>query len=309
MILHTGLRTDIPAFYSEWFMNRVRQGSVLVRSPYAPHTLTRYRISPDVVDLISFCTKDPSPMLPHLAELQAYAMFWFVTVTPYGPAIEPNVPPKDRVLDSFRRLAEALGPNRIAWRYDPILLTDEYTPQRHLEEFSRMAQTLCGYTDTCVISFVDLYKKVRRNFPECREVPGQTRLSLGGEMVRIAARCAMTLKTCAEGDLLATCGADTRGCMTIETYEKALGEKLAPTKRVTGRGECACCLGADIGAYDTCGHLCRYCYANSDVAAVRRNMAAHDPHSPLLCGAVGPGDTVRDAVQASWRTGQLVLPL
>lgn len=304
MILHTGLRTDIPAFYSRWFLGRVREGSVLVRSPYAPHTLIRYRISPDLVDLISFCTKDPSPMLPHLAALRDYAMFWFVTVTPYGPDIEPNVPPKEKVIEEIKRLGGSLGPRCTAWRYDPILLTDEYPAERHLEEFSRMARALRGSVDTCVISFVDLYQKVRRNFPECREVPVQMRLRLGSEMIRIAAENGMRLKTCAEGELLAPFGADTRGCMTIADFEKALGEKLSPPKMSAGRKECACYLGADIGAYDTCGHLCRYCYANSDAAAVRRNMAAHDPQSPLLCGTVGPQDIIREAAQSTWRTGQ-----
>jgi len=309
MILHTGLRTDIPAFYSRWFMNRVRAGSVLVRSPYAAHSVLRYRISPDVVDLISFCTKNPEPMLPYLEELRDYAMFWFVTITPYGEEIEPNVPQKAKVLQSFRRLSDALGPTCVAWRYDPILLTAEYTEQRHIEEFARMARCLRGYTDTCVISFVDLYKKVQRNFPHCCEVPPDAQLRLGAEMVRIAAENGMTLKTCAEGDLLAQCGADTRGCMTVETYEKAIGETLAPPKKTAGRKECACYLGADIGAYDTCGHLCLYCYANSNAAAVRRNMAVHDPDSPLLCGAVGPEDRISDAQQKSWRTGQIRLSL
>jgi len=307
MILHTGLRTDIPAFYSQWFINRVREGSVLVRSPYAPKTLMRYRIMPDVVDLISFCTKAPAPLLAHLEELKKYAMFWFVTITPYGRDIEPNVPDKQKVLADFRRLSDALGPQCVAWRYDPILLTDEYTLRRHLDEFSGMARSLRGYTDTCVISFVDLYQKVRRNFPQCTEVPEGERLRLGKEMVEMAKENGMRLKTCAEGDLLAQCGADTQGCMTVETYEKAIGEKLRVPKTGSGRKECACYLGADIGAYDTCGHLCRYCYANASETAVRKNMAAHNPASPLLCGTVGPDDVIRDAEQKSWRTGQLRL--
>lgn len=307
MILHTGLRTDIPAFYSEWFLNRVREGFVLVRNPYNPRAVTRYRIAPDVVDLISFCTKDPRPMLAHLDEIREYAQFWFVTITPYGRDIEPNVPDRERVMDDLIALSERLGRHCAAWRYDPILLSAEYTEQRHIEEFAHMARRLSGYVDTCVISFVDLYKKVQRNFPECREVPEEARLRLGEEFVRIARECGMTVKTCAEGDLLAQCGADTRGCMTIETYEKALGERLHIPKKSVGRKECACYLGADIGAYDTCGHLCRYCYANSDAAAVRRNLAAHDPAAPILCGTIGPEDVITDAKQETWRSGQMRL--
>ena len=178
-----------------------------------------------------------------------------------------------------------------------------------MEAFARMAQSLCGYVDTCVISFVDIYDKVKRNFPQCREVPKEARLRMGKEMVRIARENGMALKTCAEGDLLKEFGADTRGCMTMETYEKALGERLnAPVKK-TGRKECACYLGADIGAYDTCGHLCRYCYANASSERVRRNMAQYDVHSPILCGRVYPEDEIVEAKQFSWKEQQMRLDL
>ena len=172
MILQTGMRTDIPAFYTPWFLNRLRAGFVLVRSPYAPQRVTRYSLSPQVVDLIGFCTKNPGPMLPHLDALRPYAgQYWFVTLTPYGRDIEPNVPPKDRVLADIRALSAAVGPEAVAWRYDPILLDGTYTVERHLAEFARMAAALEGTVETCVISFLDLYKKVQRNFPEARAVP------------------------------------------------------------------------------------------------------------------------------------------
>ena len=166
MILQTGMRTDIPAFYTPWFLNRLRAGFVLVRSPYAPQRVTRYSLSPQVVDLIGFCTKNPGPMLPHLDALRPYAgQYWFVTLTPYGRDIEPNVPPKDQVLADIRALSAAVGPEAVAWRYDPILLDGTYTVERHLAEFARMAAALEGAVETCVISFLDLYKKVQRNFP------------------------------------------------------------------------------------------------------------------------------------------------
>ena len=92
MIINTGMRTDIPAFYSQWFMNRIQAGYVLVRNPYRPDWITRYELSPDVVDCIAFCTKNPEPMLKHLDRLKNYHQYWFVTITPYGRDIEPNVP-------------------------------------------------------------------------------------------------------------------------------------------------------------------------------------------------------------------------
>ena len=171
MILQTGFRTDIPGFYSTWFANRLRAGFVLVRNPYDPQSVTRYAINPDVVDLIGFCTKNPAPMLPRMELLRPYGQYWFVTITPYGPEIEPHVPPKAQVLQDFITLSKIVGPDCIAWRYDPIFLSDTYTAARHIAEFEQLAAVLSGYTRTCVISFIDLYEKVRRNFPQVKSVP------------------------------------------------------------------------------------------------------------------------------------------
>ena len=129
MILHTGLRTDIPAFYPEWLANRIKEGFVLVRNPFNPNQITKYRISPDVVDVISFCTKNPAPFFPYMELLNEYKQCWFVTITPYGKDIEPHVPDKERVMESFCRLSEMVGKNAVIWRYDPILLTEKYTKE------------------------------------------------------------------------------------------------------------------------------------------------------------------------------------
>ncbi len=305
MIIQTGLRTDIPAFYAPWFANRLQEGYVLVRNPYNFHQVTRYRLDPEVVDLIAFCTKNPSPMLPYMERLHPYGQYWFVTITPYGRAIEPHVPNKWAVIQSFQELSGRLGAHCLGWRYDPIFLSDVYSMEYHLRAFEKIAASLAGFTHTCVISFIDLYRKVRRNFPEAREVSPADRLTLGKEMIRIAGRYDMVLKPCAEGDELAPYGADCRGCMTIETYETALQTPLHAPKHKSPRKECACFMGSDIGMYDTCPHLCRYCYANNDPAAVARNRRRHDPHSPFLIGTGEPDDVVCEARQERWTDGQL----
>lgn len=307
MILQTGFRTDIPAFYSAWFANRLRAGSVLVRNPYHPQAVTRYEINPDVVDLIGFCTKNPAPMLPYLDLLRPYGQYWFVTITPYGPEIEPHVPPKETVLRDFITLSQIVGPNCIGWRYDPIFISNTYPVERHIAEFERMAAQLAGYTKTCVISFIDLYEKVRRNFPQARTVTRAERQTLGRAFVRIAKKHGMTVRPCAEGNDLAPYGADCRGCMTTETFETALNCHLQFPPQKTARKECACYLTADIGAYNTCGHLCRYCYANYSQTIVEQNMRQHDPHSPFLIGHSLPGDVIHRAKQESWRTDQISL--
>ncbi len=307
MIINTGMRTDIPAFYSEWFANRLRAGYVLVRNPYNPKLVTRYSLSREVVDCIGFCTKNPAPMLPKIELLRGYGQYWFVTITPYGRDIEPGVVDKHAVIDSFIALSKLLGKECVGWRYDPIFVSKKYTMEYHLHAFKTIAQSLAGYTDTCVISFIDLYAKVRRNFPEVQEVPMEERLRLGKAMIGIAKAYGMVVKPCAEGDELAPYGADCRGCMTVETYEKAIHAKLNVPKNQGARKECACYIAADIGAYNTCGHLCRYCYANASRNEVIWNMHQHDPCSPLLTGHLEEGDVIHEAKQKSFKERQMTL--
>ena len=307
MIIQTGNRTDIPAFYSEWFANRLREGYVLVRNPFNPVSVTRYRLDPSVVDLLIFCSKNPAPMLPHMDLLKQYRQYWFVTITPYGKDIEPNVPEKAAVMDTFRKLSSIVGPEKMCWRYDPILIDEQWTADRHIEAFTSMCETLSGSTFTVVISFIDLYEKVKRNFPEARTVPFDLQMTLTKSFVEIAARHSMTVKPCGEDPRLASAGADCSGCMTQQLFEEAVGEPLILPKLQNNRKDCACYITGDIGAYNSCGHLCRYCYANTDKAAVVSSMRQHDPASPLLIGHIGPADTIHEARQTSWIDHQMRL--
>lgn len=309
MIIQTGMRTDIPAFYSEWLVNRIKEGYVLVRNPYNPVQVTKYRLSPEVVDLMAFCTKNPEPMLKYMDILRPYGQYWFVTITPYGNDIEPNVPDKDKVMEDFKRLSDMVGVDSVGWRYDPILTDRIHTAQWHSAEFEKMASRLSGYTKTCVISFLDIYKKVERNFPEAGTVTKKDRIWIGKEFIRIADRYGLTIRPCAEGSKLAAYGADCSGCMTVDTFETALHTHLdIPKQKINQRnGSCACFMGVDIGAYDTCGHLCRYCYANANAELVRENMKRHDPKSPFLLGRSMPEDVIHEAKQKSWIDGQMTL--
>ena len=264
MIINTGQRTDIPAFYAKWFANRLREGVVCVRNPFNPRQVSSYHLAPSVVDIIGFCTKNPAPMFPYMNLLSDYGQYWFVTITPYGKDIEPNVPDKHKILTDFQLLSDIVGVNSIGWRYDPIFITDKYTIEYHLKSFEQITKALSGYTKTAVISFIDLYEKVKRNFPEVRTVNKEDQLCLGKEMIRIADRYGMIVKPCAEGNMLAEFGADCAGCMTVSTYETAIGSRLNVPNRKPNRQECACYIACDIGAYDTCMHLCKYCYANND---------------------------------------------
>lgn len=307
MIIHASMRTDIPAFYSRWMARRIEESFVLVRNPYNPLSVTRYRLSPDVVDLIAFCTKNPVPMLPYMARLSPFRQHWSITVNGYGKALEPGVPPLSSVISGFRRISAIVGPLHTAWRYDPICLTDTFDISFHIAAFSRIASQLEGFTHTCMASFLDLYPKVRENFPEGRLTAPQERITLGKELVRIAKSHGIQFIACAEGTDLAPYGADCRGCFTKERLEALIGAPLRIPKEPRARKECACIMGHDIGAYSSCPHFCRYCYANASPAAVRRNTLRHDPASPYLLGGPSPHDEIHKARQASWILPQMSL--
>lgn len=307
MIINTGQRTDIPAFYADWFANRLREGFVCVRNPYNPNQVSRYRLDPEVVDVIGFCTKNPQPMFRYMELLKGYGQYWFVTITPYGRDIEPNVRDKHALIEDFQRLSGLVGVQSVGWRYDPIFINKRYTEEYILHAFEQIASALDGYTKTVVISFIDLYPKVRRNFPEAVEVTKEQRIRIGKRIIEIASSHGMTVKPCAEGTELAEYGADCGGCMTLKTYEDAIGKRLKAPKKKGARAECACYLSCDIGAYNTCRHLCRYCYANADSARVIEYSKLHEVNSPFLIGNYLEGDKIHDVVQKSWVDSQISL--
>ena len=308
MIINTGSRTDIPAYFSSWFYRRIEEGYVMVRNPYYPEQVTRYALNPAVVDALSFCTKNPGPMLNRLAELRAFGQFWYVTITPYGKEIEPGVPDKEKVMDSFCRLAEIAGVRAVGWRYDPIFITEKYSLDFHLKAFRQMAGRLAGHTRRCVISFIDLYEKTRRNFPGVRSVTKEERRIIGREFAAVGREYGIRLYTCCEGDELEVYGIDPSGCMTKEVIEEAIGRRLAVPKGLKpAREGCRCLLGSDIGVYNSCPHGCLYCYANYDKKTVEANLRLHDSSSPFLIGGMREGDRVTEARQVSWADDQLSL--
>lgn len=309
MIINTGNRTDIPAFYSKWFMNRIHDGYVLSRNPYSPHNITRYDLSPEYVDIICFGTKNPAPMLQYMSELSCYNQFWSVTITPYDKDIEPNVPDKSAIIKSFRLLSATLGIRCVSWRYDPIFLTEKYNIEFHLQSFSKMCAALEGYTDTCVVSFIDLYPKTKKNFPNIREVGCHYQETIIKSFSEIAANHNIRIMLCCENSDLEVFCADASGCMSKNVLERACGFSLniPSAARLMTRKECNCLNGNDIGAYNTCGHGCIYCYANNDPKTAAANISLHDPDSPLLAGYPDAGDIIRIApvevykdMQMSW---------
>lgn len=305
MILNTGSRTDIPAYYSDWFYNRIEAGFVLARNPYYPSQITKYLLNPELIDVIVFCTKNPLLMLDRISLLSAYDTFWSITITPYGKEIEPHVPPKESVIDSFQRLSALVGSKRMSWRYDPVFINSKYSVEYHIEQFEQMAVALSGYTDQCVVSFIDLYKKTKRNFRGIAPVTEGDQIRLIDAFSKTAKVYGFQIHLCCESESHVRENVDADGCLSQAVLEKSLGCRLTVPKKKTARSECPCLLGADIGAYNSCGHGCLYCYANYDKETVIKNMRLHNPQSPLLIGEVTENDIIKHAEQKPWKNGQL----
>ena len=201
MIISASRRTDIPAYYPDWFCNRIREGYVCVRNPMNFHQVSRTSLSPDVVDGIVFWTKNPLPLMPRLEELQGYPFYFQFTLTPYGKDVEPGVPSKnDVILPAFQELSRQIGPERVIWRYDPILFTDRYTMDYHITFFSQLARRLEGYTRKCIISFVDLYRNTQTNMSGLGFAPLTEKeiVELAQRLADIAGKHHLVLETCAE---------------------------------------------------------------------------------------------------------------
>ena len=164
MILSVSRRTDIPNYYSQWFYNRIKEGFVYVRNPMNAHQVSRIEITPDVVDCIVFWTKNPEPMMERLEELSAYHYYFQFTLTGYGRDMEPGIPHKrEKMIPVFQALSDRIGKEKVIWRYDPIIFSQRYTPAYHLKAFEQIAMALKGFTEKCVISFVDENAKNRKN--------------------------------------------------------------------------------------------------------------------------------------------------
>lgn len=296
MILSVSRRTDIPAFYWEWFLNRVKAGFVDVRNPMNIHQVSRIDIRPNVVDCIVFWTKNAGNIIPHLEQLKDYKYYFQYTINPYNKLIEENVPLKKDIIKNFRFLSEIIGPNRVIWRYDPILLTGNINIEYHLRYFEELAKRLQGYTQRCVISFVDLYKKTVSNTRDLmmREVTDNEMHILAQKLSIIAKNYKMEVLSCSENIDLDAEGVKHGCCIDRNLIEKIVGYKIEVNKDKNQRKECGCVESIDLGAYNTCLHACKYCYANYNNAKVHTLSQMHNPLSTLLAGELDETDVVKE---------------
>jgi len=296
MILSVSRRTDIPAFYSDWFYNRIKEGYVCVRNPMNKNQVSKINISKEFVDCIVFWTKNPEKMINRLAELDGYNYYFQFSINPYNQDIESSVPRKKRIFDTFKKLSDKICPKRVIWRYDPILITKNIDINYHLKYFEIMAKELSGYSNICVISFIDNYKKTERNIKtiEARELIDYEVNELSQYFAEISSNYGFVIQTCAEKYDLEKFGIKHGRCIDNELIESIINARLNTSKDTNQREECGCIQSIDIGEYNTCNHNCIYCYANFNRKMVQDKVCQHNPDSPLLIGNIKDTDIIKD---------------
>ena len=311
MILNTGARTDTVQYFSEWLLKRFEEGYVCTRNPLFPNKVTRYELSPDKIDAVMFCSKNYAPILPRLREItDKYRTYFHYTITAYGKDLEPGVPSLDESIQTLTELEAIVGKKRVAWRYDPVLLTGTYTIERHFDTFAYLAEKLAPHVDRCIFSFVEPYKKLETNMPELIPMTRADKDRLAEGLGRIAAGHRLWLQTCGTNGDYSQYGIHASGCATPEILGRANACEFRELKHRGLREGCHCIESRDIGAYDSCLNGCKYCYANKSPQRARENFRLHDPDSPLLLGHIEKDDVVtlgnqKSFLKASARQGSL----
>jgi hypothetical protein len=294
MIISASRRTDLPALYAPWFMNRVRAGWCLVPNPFNPAQTSRISLVPEDVELFVFWTRDPRPLLPHLDELQrgGYDFFFLFSLLNYPRALEPGRPTSSVSLANFRELAQRVGPERVVWRYDPLVYSNVTGPEWHVENYQRLARELRGHTSRCVVSFMESYRKARKRLAalatlksgsiEIGPWPEDVLPELMRRLSDIAGENGMEMQSCAQERDFTEYGVRPGACIDAEYIGQRLGIAVNSDPDSHQRPHCRCAVSRDIGIYDTCPSGCCYCYAVSDFSRARGNRARHDPEAPSL---------------------------
>lgn len=289
MILNVSGRTDIVAFYAEWFMNRYREGYVDVRNPFYLKKVSRIYFKD--VDAILFCTKNPIPILKYLKDIKKPILF-HITLTPYKKDIEPNLPPKGKIIEAIKKISKIIGVDKLYIRYDPILINDKYTIDYHIKAFSNMCKLLNGYVKNIIISFIDDYKNVKNNAEilKIKELSSDDYKKIGLNFSKAARENGQTVQTCCEQHNLVEYGFIKKDCLDFNlAYKLTRKTNLKKWKE----RDCNCVEMVDIGVYNSCKHFCKYCYANYDESQVINNYKNHNPNSSLLIGELTSSDIIK----------------
>ena len=292
MIISASRRTDIPNHYSAWFLNRLREGFVLTRNPFNHAQISKVPLNREVVDCIVFWTKDPKNMMPYLKEIdeKGYKYYFQFTLTPYGKDIERNLREKSELISTFIELSKLIGREKVIWRYDPIILTEDINIDYHKEQFLSMVEKLSPYTKTVVISFVDMYKKIKSKM--IRGITMEEIQAIAEYIGKTAKKHGLIPRACCEEVDLTPYGIERSSCIDKDLVELIGGERLNIKNDNNQRKFCRCVDSIDIGAYNTCINGCVYCYASYNGQSTIDRYKGHDPYSELLTGNVSGDEKI-----------------
>lgn len=280
MIINASGRTDVVAYYMDWFVNRWNEGYFDVRNPFNPKLVSRIFVSD--VDMIVFCTKNPLPLLDTI-HLFSVPIQLQVTITGYFDDIESHVPDKRKVIECVRELSDYLGKENVCVRYDPILLNSKYNVDYHIRAFNKLCMMLNGYVSKMIVSFVDDYKNVRNNHLDYHEPSNEEYLTLKEAFEKNDIK----VVSCMENKY--HIGDKNDCCVSIKYAFERTGKFYKEWKA----RDCHCVNMVDIGAYNSCLHGCKYCYANFDSKQIMLNYKMHDPKSSLLIGQLSFDDQIK----------------
>lgn len=292
MIISASYRTDIPAFYGDWFLSRVAAGEARFRNPFGGGIVT-VSLKPADVDGIVFWTRNFAPLIERLCPVEERGWPFVVqyTVTGYPRLLEPSVIAAEDAAAQIARLARRYGPRAAVWRYDPILLSSATGPDWHRATFARLARMLRGQVDEAVVSFVEPYRKTRRNLDRLAAAGGlewrlpdtDEKAALVRDLAAVAGDAGMALTLCTQ-PALAECVAGIAAparCIDAGRLGEVAGRPVAAPAKGNRPG-CLCAAARDIGAYDTCPHGCAYCYAVADRDRAKAAYAAQDDGAEML---------------------------
>lgn len=280
MIINASGRTDIVAYYMNWFVNRWNEGYFDVRNPFNPKLVSRIFVSD--VDMIVFCTKNPLPLLDTI-HLFSVPIQLQVTITGYFKDMEPQVPDKGEIIACVQKLSSYLGKENVCVRYDPILLNSKYDVDYHIRAFNKLCTILKGYVSKMIVSFVDDYKNVRNNHLDYHEPSNEEYLKLKETFEKND----MKIVSCMENEY--HIGDEKDCCISIKYAFERTGKFFKEWKA----RDCHCVNMVDVGAYNSCLHGCKYCYANFDSKQIVSNYKMHDVNSSLLIGHLNLDDQVK----------------
>lgn len=285
MILHISGRTDIVKYFTPWLINRLNEGFVDVENPFNKEMVSR--ICFEDVDIYVFSTKDPRNIENYMYRFMVKPTLFFVTITGYQKDIEPNVKNKKDIIECTNRLARLLGPNRVFVRYDPVFLNKKYNVDYHIRAFKKLCSQLDKNIKTIIVSFIDIYKNVKKNMKDLNIIPftKEDYKKIGIEFSKIADENGKLVQTCAEENDLFEYGFIKGECLGKEFIKHLTGKEF-PKRNARKNKFCNCVQVVDIGAYNTCSNYCKYCYANFDEHSISKNLMNHFDNSSLLIGRV-----------------------